>query len=336
MGTFPYNVPFAPVVSPRDYVVFMGRGYNIDNTYLVTGLEPIQPYILDVLLMTGALPASVTTLAANGSTNDRTADIGEGTMRNYLQVDNNMFAQYRVSFLDDFLLKLGAPGQANIMYSTVNATTYMHGALIPHRAVSQLTTAPATDTLIWANSSNTSIAGEISGMTPTRKSRLVGLAISCSGATTVRFGDASVGGGTTASAANNTFAIPFVTQDYILLGKDEIPEDLYFNSGLVWQQSQAVTTTVTAIMEEDDVAPFVAQYKLREGVTSIQSNEFFVLEDACPTWKAINPLAVSQGTARVSLAGFQYTLLEKAAPPGLKPIQIPISSLRHAGLAQNE
>ena len=332
MGSFAYDRDFLPVANVGDYVYFIGRGYKAEDTYRINALEPIQSYMIDILQISGVLPSGVTALAINGTTNDRTGVIPESTTRNILQVDKSTFAQYRVTLLDDILLQLLSPGAGNPLYSTPNVATTMQAHFAPHYAKKQLTTAPATDTLLWANSSNVDLAAGLAGQTPTRHSRIVGLNIQCSAATTLFFGDAGVTGGTAASSANSVFAVSFVTADWITLGRDSLPQDLYFNSGIVFQQSAAVTTNVTVIVEEDNASTASGQVVERSLANITNNREFFVLEDLCPAIRAINPLTIAQASARVVFAGFQYTLTEQAAPsPNIRKIPIPIASITHLG-----
>jgi len=338
MPSFPYDRDFLPLLKVGDYVYFQGQGRSLapkngeGGVFQVQMLEPIQPYMIDTLQISGALPTSVTALAANGSVNDRTGVIPQSTINNILQLDNNVFAQYRVTLLDDILFQLLMPGAGNPLYSTPNASTYIQNPLAPHKSKVQITTAPGTDSLIWANSSNVDLAAGIAGQTPTRHSRIVGLNIQCSGATNVFLGDASAAGGTAATSANSELAFSFSAADWTSLGRDSLPQDLYFNSGVVCQQSAAVTTNITVIVEEDDAAIFSGEVVDRSKAIVNNNAEFFVLEDLSPAMRIINPLSVAQSSARVIFAGFQYVLGNRVTPPaGIRPTQIPIASVTHSG-----
>ena len=331
IGTFPYDKEFLPIAKFDDFVSFYGRGNKPSETYQIKGVEVLQPFMIDFLQISGALPTSVTTLAANGSTNDRTGFVPEGTMRNIFQVDSNMFGQWRIQMLDDILLALASPGQANAMFSTVVANTYIQRPLPQHKAKVQLSGGLATDTLIWANSSNVDIAGGIAGQTPTRHSKVIGLMILTTAATTVYFADGNVAGGTLASSANFAFGVVFATADWIFLGPSDLPANLELTSGLVCEQSGSATVTITAVVQEDNIGAFSGQLTYQPNVVNTQNDEFFVLENEVPAMKAINPTSVVQASARMMVAGYQFIIKQIQAPAGVRPIQIPVAALRHAG-----
>lgn len=325
MASFPYDEKFLPVAHETDYIRFLPVS-TYPKVYRVTQVEALQPWILDYLQIPGALSTGV--LAAVGSTNDKTNDLANTSLLSYFETEDNYFIQWRVDPIDDILLKFGGNSP---FYSTQNITTYIGKRLPKHTGTAKIAAAPGTDTLLWKNTTGSRIGGEAAGNTPTRKSRIVGLAIDVAGAVNVRFGDAAVLGGTAANTANYIFQIPFSTADFIFLGRDSLPKDLYFNSGVVAQISAAVQTNITVIVEEDAEGLFGGNLVEEERATSIQSQEFYTWKQEIPVMTVLNPLAVTQASARVSLGGFLFGIVEvdiKSLPSGTKITGIPLQRIK--------
>lgn len=329
MGSFPFDKEFLPVVKPDDYIRFLPAS-KLKDTYRVLQVEPIQPFMIDVLQIS---EAGVTTLNPNGSTGDRTNSLSPENIKKILATDVNTFAQYRLEPLDDILVALSAPGITEPFGATAVATTYLSKRLPTHKARVQITTAPGTDTLIWANTSANELAGQISGQSPRRKSRIVGLFIYTDTALTVRFGDASVGAGTAASSANALLQFNFTSApDYISLGRASLPEDLYFSSGIVAQISAAGTVTIVVTVEEDSPGIFGGNLLSRERAVANHQGEIYVWKNIVPGLRVVNPLSIAQTTARIAIAGFLFDITPETPPQGLKPIGIPLYRIPRGGL----
>jgi hypothetical protein len=337
MGSFPFDREFLPVVKSDDYINFLPKGPGIEaKTFKVNQSEPIQPFLIDALQIANALPPSITTLAANGTANDRTNFLGPEAIRRLLEVDKNAFCQYRVEPMDDILIQLGAPGAQSPLWSTVNATTTISKRLPVSRASTRLTAVQSTDALLWANTKNGDIAGLIAGQSPSRRARIVGLHISivAAAATThVTFGDAAVSGGTAASLASAQLDFAFAASAIttLNLGRDSLPEDLFLNSGIVVQQDQANTTRITIVVEEDNGDIFGKRLLFEELADANHSHEFYAYQNQVPSLKVINPQNVSQSTARMIFAGWLFDIESKEPPSGVKPIGIPLLRLPRLG-----
>ena len=205
--SFPFATPFLPLVKADDYIKFLPEDTFKGKTYRIIEVEPIQPFILDFLQISGALPSGVTALAVAGAANSSTSSLGDDIIRQFLETDINIFAQWRVEPLDDILLQLGVPGIQNVLYGTPVATTFIQRRLPQHRSRTQMTAVQATDVVLWANTFGTLIGALTRGQTPTRKSRIVGLHVNTTGAVNIFFGDGATAGGATASLTNHIFAL---------------------------------------------------------------------------------------------------------------------------------
>lgn len=328
MARFPYSSAFEPVVSRGDYLeVLTPESHAYDGQiFKVDQVEPIQPFLLDFLLISGV---GTTPLAANGGQSNQ---LPPATMRNYWETDNNILAQWRVDLVDDFFLQLGNPGNAQFGQVAGGVSTFISSRLPRHTVRVRLTTAPATDTLLWTNTNGAIVGGRALSQTPTRKSRLIGLAIYVTAATTVYFGDAAAAGGTAAGNVSKLFGIPFLSNDFIFLSSEQLPKGLRFESGIVFQQTAAVDITITAVVEESNTGIFDGQLDERERAKATHNNEFYSIATRVPSVIVYNPLAVTLATALAEFSGYQISLdpVDKA-PVGVKVTGIPLEQIKHSG-----
>ena len=326
MASFPYDKDFLPVVHEGDYVRFLPLENYKGVVYKIAQVEAMQPWVLDYLQIPGALPAGVHSLAAVGSTNDKTNDLANTSLINYFATEEGIFTQWRADPIVDILLKFGGNSP---FFSRQYVATYIGKRVPSHRANAKISTAPGTDTLLWTNTVGSRIGGEATGNTPNRKSRIIGIAADVAGAVNIRFGDADVGAGTAADSTHYLFQIVFATADSIFLGKDSLPQNLYFEDGVVAQLSAAVGANITVIVEEDAEGIFGGNLLEESRANATQAHEFYTWENEIPVMTILNPLAVSQSTARVTLAGFLFGIIEvPAVPAGAKVTGIPLQRIR--------
>jgi len=337
MGSFAYDKEFLPVLKPDDYFVFTPQEPKpyVPGLFKVLEVEPIENFYMDWLQVPGAFAGNPPyVLAANGAAGDRTNGMGPDIVQQILQTDKNIMAQWRIEPVDDILVQLGAPGINSPLWSTPVATTYIQKRLAPHHSTVQITTAPGTDTLIWANTKNPDISGSLRGQSVTRKSRIMGISLDFSAATTIYLGDAAVAGGTAASVANHTLGFVFGGAGSTQLGLIDLPDEYYFEKGIVAQQTAAVTTTITVSLEEDNENVFDGTLKFEERSRGNHNHEFYTFGNYVPSAKIVNPLLIGQSTARCMLSGFMYDLDGATAdevPSGKYINKIPLARIPRQG-----
>jgi len=297
MGVFPFRKDFEPIVQIGENIRPIGVGANY-KFYKVTHIEPVQPFIVDFAgsdFYDGAIPA-------HGTSGYNTKNYN---MKNQFALWKNMLGQFRIELLDDIVLVISHVGAGNQLYTLKYTETYLQKER-PRHTVFERTTSTDTESLLW-KVTNVAETGH-------RKAKIKRVLITNESASDgeVRFGDGD-GTGNDASSANADMSFIVGAGETKGFGEDDIPE-VEFATGITWQTSvQPVRVTVT--VEEDLVNPFEKKH----------ANEIFVFEDNAPYMRCINPLAVSQATARILVAGFKYALEEIPKPD--RWTDIPVSRM---------
>jgi len=286
VGAFPFRKDFEPVVQIGENVRLIGVGANY-KFYKVKHIEPVQPFIVDFAgsdFYDSAIPA-------HGVSGYNTKNY---KMNTEFALWEGMLGQFRIELLDDIVLVISHVGAGNQLYTLKYTETYLQKEK-PRHTVFERTTSTDTESLLWTVT-NVSETGR-------RKAKIKKVWITNESASggEVRFGDGD-GTGNDANSANADMSFRVGAHESVGFHEEEIPE-VEFLTGITWQASvQPVRVTVT--LEEDLVNPFEKKH----------SNEIFVFEDHVPYMRCINPLAVSQTTARILVAGFKYALEEIKRP----------------------
>ncbi len=338
MGSFPYYKKFEPIVHEGDYIKFLPtsvRGVPFQNgtkssvIYQVMQVEQIPQYMVDFLQVNGALPSGATTVAAGGQSNVLSPSITD--FKNIFALEQGIFGQWRLDLLDDYLLSVSTPGATNYQGATEFGLPLWSRRLPQHKATTQFTSTSSitVPTLIWQNTASSLIAAQLTDQIPVRKSRIVGLAIYASTAMTIYFKDGTSTSSTIIGAQN--FAVPFSTKDFIFLGRDSIPDELYFDTGILVQTDTAALASVTVVVEEDNTDLYSAQTKEQGLAQANNVNEFFTWYETMPTMRIWNPLQISISTARAMLGGWQFGITPSTSTSGVKPIGIPLYRIPRGG-----
>ncbi len=279
MGKFVYSKDFEPIVKVGEYI----KTLPDNKFYQVKYIQPVQPFIVSLL------PEGTSSLSAYGNSGDRV----EPWKIDKLYLDDNVLGQFRIEPLDDVLVVVALEAARNKIYSMKNFYTYIQKEFPEHTVMSIISSAD-TETPLWVVSDLTA-----DGLGK-RSAEITRIELSNEGATDtfVRFGDGD-GTGNSASSDNALFSVKVVAGDTVVLKENEIPTHDFIN-GVCAQISAATTMRVTVSVKESVLSPF----------KSNANKELYWIGENVPYFGAINPLKISQTSARILLAGYKYYITE--------------------------
>lgn len=297
MPSFPYLKDFEPVVKIGDYVKIFGKFYVIEH------VEPVQPEIVNLL---DSKHANLTSLAAAGSAGDRSKVFD---MEDDFALVEGWFGQWRIDLVDDIILEIGLPEAADALWSKKKGKTYLMKEN-PVNGVSKYQSgAASTDVLLWKT---TNYTDPPAGKWVAKIKKLI-LTEESGSAAVVRFGDASTGGGSEASATSAKLSVAVGASETVALKDNELPNYEFVN-GIVFQTTGGNVRITAEIEEKGIVVPFKSNnYK-----------EFYTFGDKKYPWATVyNRISVTQTKARISVAGFKYKIREIEEKPNVW-LQIPV------------